>query len=137
MLIHHFLLGGSGGQSQIPQTWEFYFACCQDIYTDLLTVIIVGTNNDFVLPIANSGLSVTTPATPAILTGVQGGVFGRWFAIAHEGTTGELIVLHESGLSLAQNRFRLPNNNDFRIRPNFTAIFRYNDVIQRWNLVSR
>lgn len=72
--------------------------------------------------------------TGTTISGVAGGVDGRMIILGTDG--GNRTVQHENAGSTAANRFDLPGGTDIVISDDGTAMFIYNGISSRWNLIA-
>jgi len=95
---------------------------------------LTGAQDDFALDPFAVSLN-WTPGADAILRGIAGGAEGRRFWIRPGNHTNNIILKHEDSGSVAANRIRTPNEEDFKLLRREPIELYY--AAARWNVVSR
>lgn len=67
------------------------------------------------------------------ITGISGGISGRYLQISNVGTK-RIVLVYESSSSSASNRFYVPGGNDVVLYPNASVRIYYDGVTQRWRI---
>jgi len=95
---------------------------------------ITGTVSDYTPTGLSLAYAIRQDASAAAdLTGILAGSNGRELVLYNISTANTITLKHDV-TSTAANRFYLPNSADYAIRPNGSAIIRYDAVSSRWRV---
>lgn len=93
------------------------------------TVALSSGQNNYI--IGNYDLLRLSSTQKIIMTGLKGGIKGRFLRIFNVGSY-PIILSHQDALSDAENRFQFSNGQDASVPPNSNVTLYYDATVERW-----